>query len=97
MEKAKLFSNIAADADPGQILSGFQVEYKNPDRREAADQHFCPARESGGMLPPEILKIKSLRLVEITFPTNTLKITFFPLSHKLFFELEVFSNIFHSL
>ena len=38
---------------------------------------------SGGMLPRKILKIKLLRLLEIAFPTNILKITFFPSSHKL--------------
>ena len=52
---------------------------------------------SGGMLPRKILKIKLLRLLEIAFPTNILKITFFPSSHKLLFQLEIFSNKFHSL
>ena len=52
---------------------------------------------SGGMLPWKILKIKLLRLLEIAFPTNILKITFFPSSHKLLFQLEIFSNKFHSL
>ena len=51
----------------------------------------------GGMLPRKILKIKLLRLLEIAFPTNILKITFFPSSHKLLFQLEIFSNKFHSL
>ena len=70
-DKVLTSSGSVPGTDPGQILSGFQVEYKNvgtPQRTEI----FVRLGGSGGMLPWKILKIKHLRLVEIAFPSNIL-------------------------